>query len=226
MADGAIDGDGTDGDGTDGDSADGRRSPRRQARGAARRDVIVRAAAELILHEGPGALTHRAVAARAGVPLAATTYYFTGLDDLVAAAGQVVVDGWVQHARDVADRALREETAPRDLAAVLVDAVLLATDEAEVRGFYEHLVGAGRYPTLARAYAHGRGRLDAAVAHVLFALGEERVSPGVLVAVVDGAAVSALSEGRDVRALAVRLVAELLAGRDDRGVRRDDAGSG
>lgn len=199
-------------DGSAGDGAGGRPTPRRQARGAARRDAIVRAAADLILHDGPGAVTHRAVAARAGVPLAATTYYFTGLDDLVAAAGQVVVDGWVQNARDAADRARRDGTAPHDLPAVLVDAVLPAVDEDEVRGFYEHLVGAGRYPTLTRAYAQGRDRLDAAVAHVLSTLGQDRLSPGVLVAVVDGAAVSALSEGRDVRALAVRLVAELLDG--------------
>ncbi|OLT54212.1 TetR/AcrR family transcriptional regulator [Cellulosimicrobium sp. CUA-896] len=198
---------------TGGTAADDRRTPRRQARGAARRDAIVHAAAHLILHEGPGAVTHRAVAARADVPLAATTYYFTGLDDLIAAAGQVVVDGWVQHARDAADRAGRRAAAPHDAPAVLVDAVLPAADAAEVRGFYEHLVGAGRYPTLARAYAQGRDRLDAALGHVLDALDVDRVSPGVLVAVVDGAAVSALSEGRDVRALALRLVAELLEGR-------------
>jgi DNA-binding transcriptional regulator YbjK len=212
--------------GVNGDGAGERAAPRRQARGTARRDAIVRAAADLSLRDGPGAVTHRAVAARAGVPLAATTYYFTGLDDLVAAAGQLVVDGWVRHARDAADRARQGEIPAHGVPAVLVDAVLPATDEAEVRGFYEHLVGAGRHPTLARAYAQGRDRLDAAVAHVLDTLGEDRVSPGVLVAVVDGAAVSALSEGRDVRALAVRLVDELLAGRDDRGVRGDDAGSG
>ncbi|CPU67757.1 Uncharacterised protein [Mycobacteroides abscessus] len=37
------------------------------------------------------------------------------------------------------------------------------------------------------------------------------VAASLLVAVVDGAAVSALSEGRDARALAVRLVGELVA---------------
>lgn len=205
MADGATD--------RTGSAPGDRRAPRRQARGTARRDAIVHAAADLILRDGPGAVTHRAVAARADVPLAATTYYFTGLDDLVAAAGQVVVDGWVQHARDAADRALRPGAVPQDRAVVLADAVLPDLDEAGVRGFYEHLVGAGRYPTLARAYAQGRDRLDAAVAHVLDALGAGWLSPGVLVAVVDGAAVSALSEGRDVRELAARLVAALLDGR-------------
>lgn len=200
-----------------------RAEPRRQARGTARRDAIVRAAADLILREGPAAVTHRAVAARAQVPLAATTYYFTGLDDLIGAAGRVIVEGWADHARDAAARAIRRASSGRRTTTIgaeaLVDSVLPPGGEAEVRGFYEHLVGAGRYPALAHAYAEGRHRLDTAVAHVLTVLGVERVPPGLLVAVVDGAAVSALSEGRDVRALAVRLVADLVGEDGHREVR-------
>jgi len=203
------------------ETADRRPAPRRQARGVARRDAIVRAAADLILQDGPAAVTHRAVATRADVPLAATTYYFTGLDDLIGAAGQVIAAGWAEHAREAASSAIRRGPGVRRTstasAEVLVDAVLPPGGEAEVRGFYEHLVGAGRYPALARAYGDGRHRLDTAVAHALTVLGvEQGATPGVVVATVDGAAVSALSEGRDVRALAVRLVAELLDG-----VRRD-----
>lgn len=43
---------------------------------------IGRAAAELIAEAGPGALTHRAVAARAGVAVGTTTRYFATIDDL------------------------------------------------------------------------------------------------------------------------------------------------
>lgn len=43
---------------------------------------IGRAAAELIAEAGPGALTHRAVAARAGVAVGTTTRYFSTIDDL------------------------------------------------------------------------------------------------------------------------------------------------
>ena len=35
---------------------------------------------------GPGAVTHRAVATEAGVPLAAATYYFASIDDLLVSA--------------------------------------------------------------------------------------------------------------------------------------------
>ena len=44
----------------------------RTARGERRRQVLVQAAADLLLDEGLASLSHRAVAARAGLPLAAT----------------------------------------------------------------------------------------------------------------------------------------------------------
>lgn len=52
----------------------------------ARRAAIVEAAAALITEAGVVDLTHRRVAAKAGVPLGATTYYFASLDELSAAA--------------------------------------------------------------------------------------------------------------------------------------------
>lgn len=51
-----------------------------------RRLAIIAAAAELIVEIGGDAITHRKVAARAGVPLGATTQYFDTLDDLRDAA--------------------------------------------------------------------------------------------------------------------------------------------
>lgn len=53
------------------------------ARGSARRTAILDAALRLVARGGPRAVTHRAVAAEAGVPLAATTYYFASRDDLI-----------------------------------------------------------------------------------------------------------------------------------------------
>src|SRR3954462_3339348 len=44
-------------------------------KGAARREHILRATLALIGEHGPDAVTHRAVADRAGVPLSATTYW-------------------------------------------------------------------------------------------------------------------------------------------------------
>ena len=48
----------------------------------ARRRAILRAAMEMIVTPGSGALTHRAIAQRAGVSLGSTTQYFSSIDEL------------------------------------------------------------------------------------------------------------------------------------------------
>jgi AcrR family transcriptional regulator len=192
--------------------------PRRQARGTQRRDRIVTAAAELILRDGPGAVTHRSVAAQADVPLAATTYYFTGLDDLLGAAGEQIVRGWAERAQAIGHSVTElvaeggvETLSTRSRALLLVDAVLPPGDHGELLGFDEHVVSAGRSPVLAAAFAQGRGELDVVIDSLLDQLGA-RFSAVLLIAVVDGAAVTALCEGRAVRDLAVDCVTELLGG--------------
>lgn len=56
------------------------------AKGEARRSALLDAVIRVLEEGGPGAVTHRAVAAEAGVPLAAATYYFAGRDDLLESA--------------------------------------------------------------------------------------------------------------------------------------------
>lgn len=187
---------------------------RRQPRGAARRDAIVEAAAALVIESGPATLTHRTIAQRADVPLAATTYYFASLDDLVGAAGTRLAERWAVHADAVLAEVAAEVAATgmpsvERRCAALVDAVLPAGGSLAVRGHYEHLVSAGRDETLAAAYAAGRAGLDEAVTQVVDLLSIP-VGPEIVVAVVDGAAVSALSEGGDVRVHAELLLRRML----------------
>jgi AcrR family transcriptional regulator len=52
-------------------------------KGAARREHILRATLKLIGEHGSDAVTHRAVAERAGVPLSATTYWFDSKEQLL-----------------------------------------------------------------------------------------------------------------------------------------------
>lgn len=56
------------------------------AKGEARRAALLDAVVRVLERGGPGAVTHRAVAAEAGVPLAAATYYFANIDDLLVSA--------------------------------------------------------------------------------------------------------------------------------------------
>ena len=55
-------------------------------KGERRREEILRATLRLIGVRGADALTHRAVAEEAGVPLSATTYYFASKDQLLEEA--------------------------------------------------------------------------------------------------------------------------------------------
>lgn len=55
----------------------------RAVRGEARREAILRATLAIIGERGPDAVTHRAVAERAGLPLSATTYWFASKEDLL-----------------------------------------------------------------------------------------------------------------------------------------------
>src|SRR3954470_10113115 len=56
---------------------------RRDRRGEQRRAELLDAAIHLIGAQGLDAVTHRAVAAEAGVPAASTSYYFRSKDDLI-----------------------------------------------------------------------------------------------------------------------------------------------
>ncbi|MCW2958631.1 MAG: TetR family transcriptional regulator [Solirubrobacterales bacterium] len=61
-------------------------APRRQQRGRERRDAIIQATVSILREEGLEGVTHRRVADAAGVPLAATTYYFSSKEQLMEAA--------------------------------------------------------------------------------------------------------------------------------------------
>ena len=57
----------------------------------ARRNAILNAAVDLIVESGTSSLTHRAVAARAGVSLGSTTKYFASIEELRESALNVLI---------------------------------------------------------------------------------------------------------------------------------------
>ncbi|UFU05814.1 TetR/AcrR family transcriptional regulator [Ruania halotolerans] len=174
------------------------------SKGERRRQAVLTAAVQVLLEQGPTALTHREVATRAGCSLSATTYYFASLSDLVTAAGTQIVARWAEQAERVADRL--EAAAPQHTRiSAAVEAVLPEPDQ--VRGHYEHLAGAGRSEAVAAAYAAGRARVDAAVERITGPIG---LDAELVVAVIDGAAITALSEGQDPATLARDLLARTL----------------
>jgi len=88
-----------------------------------RRDRIIQGVLDVIAEHGIEGLTHRRVAAAAAVPLSATTYYFSSLEDMLAAAMIAVVE------RDLAILRQRfaELPAAGSLAGPLAEIVVEAT---------------------------------------------------------------------------------------------------
>ena len=178
-------------------------------KGQRRRQEIVEGAAAILREQGPQGVSHRAVAQRVGCSLSATTYYFSGLDDLLREAGRVNIARWASRAEQVAE-STESNPVPTGETGV-IDTILAATlpTDEEMLGHYLQLVAAGESPPVRRAYRTGRDRLNAAVTRVLQTLGVPW-SADLIIAVVDGACVSALSEGRDVRQTARHRLRALL----------------
>ena len=172
-----------------------------------RRGRIVAAALRVIARGGPGAATHRAGAAEAGVALASTTYHFGSKDEIVAEAFELAVE------RSIA--AVERSTAPPRPATpaelsgrllALVDA-LCAGDQAPLAAQDELMLDAGRRPELrplaerwSTAYLDG---LEAVVASA--GIAEPRLAAEVVSDVIDGALLAHLSQPGGAAPLAARI---------------------
>jgi DNA-binding transcriptional regulator YbjK len=171
-------------------------------KGERRRYALLSAAAELLREGGFEAVRHRAVARRAGLPLASTTYYFSSLDDLIASA--VAHIGMLEVAQlraQVATLSRRRRSADKT-ADLLVE--LLVGSESEPRlaeqliSRYERHIACARLPGLREIQRRTmRQRVDA-VADVIERSGRS-VRPelvSALICTIDGAVVSALVDER------------------------------
>lgn len=171
-----------------------------------RRQQVLDATLLVIAEHGVHAVTHRAVAAAGGVPLASTTYHFASKDELVRETLALVVDRSVQLAEQLC------ADPPGDVAG-LVDRLTalslaqLADDRAPLAAQFELMLEAGRRPELQplaerwdQAYAACLGRLVEAAALPPAAV-------PVLTALLEGALVGQLSLPR--RDFATRLAAML-----------------
>jgi TetR/AcrR family transcriptional regulator, regulator of biofilm formation and stress response len=173
-----------------------------QERGRRRRDALLDAAIRLLEQGGFAAVSHRAVAERAGLPLAATTYYFRSRDDLVRQAFARLIDHELAAQTDqlaACTERLTDNT-PAAVAAALV-AVLLPDDDADrVRqlALWELYLQAAREPALrelARSWTDG---CRAMTAGLLRSTGypHEAEDARLVLATVEGLIIEALVEGR------------------------------
>ena len=82
----------------------GRRA--KQVESQERRRAILEATLRLIVREGMRGVRHRAIAQEAGVPLAATTYYFKDLSDLIADAFNLYAEDTLRDSRTLEESSL------------------------------------------------------------------------------------------------------------------------
>ncbi|MGJ7442037.1 TetR/AcrR family transcriptional regulator [Aquipuribacter sp. MA13-6] len=196
------------------------------ARGQQRREALVSAAAALLGRDGPHALSARAVATEAGVPLAAVSYYFDTVDDLVRAAAERLYDGYLAVATALLDRAAgggRVLADDRDVAALVVRVWLDPTDAGpdpqRVRSLLVSLASAADSPALAPRLRRYDESLQGLVVRLLEGAGRDPGRVRVLLAALDGFALARLSgvpllavPTADLSATAALSATELLAG--------------
>lgn len=121
------------------------------AKGEQRRLQITEAAVSLFREKGLAAVRHRAVAKRAGVPLSATTYYFSSIDDLWKV---VVQESTLQEHRAMQERVdhiavrRRGAEATADLLVELVVAGPGELDRPLLIARAERMSAAARIPSL------------------------------------------------------------------------------
>ncbi|CAM2886751.1 DNA-binding transcriptional regulator YbjK [Mycobacterium intermedium] len=175
------------------------------------------AAAELLGEGGFEAVRHRAVARRAGLPLASTTYYFSSLDDLIARAVEHIGMIEVAQLRARVNALSRRRRGPETTAEVLVD--LLVGDVVSGPGLaeqlisrYERHIACTRLPALQESMRRSLRQRAEAVAEAIERSGRSVHIELVctLICAVDGSVVSALVEGRDPRAAALTTVVDLI----------------
>ncbi len=179
-------------------------------KGERRRYALVSAAAELLCEGGFEAVRHRAVARRAGLPLASTTYYFSSLDDLIISAVEHIGMLEVARLRARVAAVSRRRRGAESTADVLVD--LLVSEEPgpgqteQLISRYERYIACARQPALRKIQRRNMRQRADAIAEAIERSGRsvriELVSN--LICAVDGAVICALVEDEPVPRTAAR----------------------
>jgi DNA-binding transcriptional regulator YbjK len=176
-----------------------------------RREQILEATLRLIGRSGRQAVTHRAVAEEAGVPLGSTTYYFDSRDDLLGQALEHVSAQEVKRYAELTDD-LRQLSTPVELAdRLLSNLVAAAQDRTAYIAEYELWLEAGRRPDLRQAAQSWCDAEQRAVAGALEHLGstDPRADASIVVATLDGLGERVLAREEDPAKAAAELRPEL-----------------
>ena len=160
-----------------------------------RREALLRAAIEIVAESGTGAATHRAIAARAGVPLSTTSYFFESIDELLAEA---TAHFTAQQAAAYEDLAASLAGASPSVVASRFAAALMGSDRTVELAQVEAYLHAARQPELRDATAAVMAAFERATTAALDAVGiaDSQRLAGTIVALVDGVMLHHLANPR------------------------------
>jgi DNA-binding transcriptional regulator YbjK len=158
-----------------------------RARGQERRQALLRAALELVAERGFAGTTHRAVAARAGVPTATTSYFFASIDELIREALRLFVAEQAAELGALADRLARQGGSPAALADQIAAAILAAPRAPSLAQLEVYLESA-RHPALRPAVSEALAAFQRLAEAALRSAGARRPAEGAraFVALADG----------------------------------------
>ena len=183
--------------------ADGRR-----ARGERRRAELLDATLRVVRRDGAAGVTHRTVAAEAGVTTSLTTYHFATLDDLLVAALTTVAEGY---AADV-DAILAANDDPLTGLAALLAASASEAGRGRALAERELVTLAARRAALRPLARHWRS--TAARLFGRYTADPTAIAAGV--AASDGLCAAILLSGEEPDVAQVRAVLAQAVGVDDR----------
>ena len=187
-----------------------------QERGKARRQLLLDAALQVIAEKGIAGVTHRAVAATAGVPSSSATYFFDSLDHLVAEAVKAAMDQELERLKQLQDLVATSDAPGSRLIDHFIDHFRANSHEHTVAQFEMYLFASRRPELQEQVAATIQATKDVASSALrLRGITDDHASSAV-VALIDGfslhrVAVPApeqlISLHRALRALAIGFVA-------------------
>ena len=171
-------------------------------RGARRRQAILDATLRVLRDAGLGGVTHRSVAAEAGVSVALTTYHFASKDDLLEQALAVAAAQTTDDLRRRAEALAGAGAVPAgEVADRLAELLLerMGDDRLAVIAVFELYVAAARRPPLQAAMAAWSEAYLELVEAMLRQAGtpNPRQAAEIVVAVLDGLSVAQLATPAD-----------------------------
>jgi TetR/AcrR family transcriptional regulator, regulator of biofilm formation and stress response len=172
--------------------------PPTQERSKQRREALLRAAIDLLAERGARLVTHRAVAERAGLPPASTTYYFESIQELIDEALRLHVSERVDEVRALAAAAAGDSSSVEELAKGLAKS-LAERPRQMVTGQFEIYLEAARNPELRASVADALGAFEELCEALLSQLGAPDPAAAAVwfIAMLDGFALHQLANPRD-----------------------------